>query len=225
MSREIVLDTETTGLDPEEGHRIVEIGCVELINKIKTGKTFHTFINPARYMPRSAEQIHGLTDVFLKDKPFFKDIVDKFLSFIADDKLVIHNAAFDMKFVNHELNLLKLANIKSTRAIDTLTIAKKRFPGARVSLDSLCNRFDISIKKREKHSALLDAELLTEVYQRLTGETQSTISFSEGFGLGVLKANTKEKAYQVARPFSTTPEEDANHENFLKKIKQPMWSN
>ncbi len=176
--REIVLDTETTGLDPFQGDRIVEIGCVELMNHVPTGRTYHQYINPERSMPQEAFEVHGLGDEFLADKPKFAAIADAFLEFIADDKLVIHNAAFDMKFLNAELVRAKRRELARDRAIDTLMIARKRFPGAGNSLDALCRRFGVDNSGRELHGALLDCELLAGVYLELSGGRQPD------FGLG-----------------------------------------
>ena len=175
--REIVLDTETTGLKPEDGHRIVEIGCVELVNHMPTGKTFHCFINPQRDMPVEAEKIHGLSTAFLKDHPIFMQVVDSFLSFIEDSPLVIHNAAFDMKFLNAELDRLCRPVMPLARAVDTLKLARQKFPGAQVTLDALCRRFSIDNTQRTKHGALIDSELLAQVYLELLGGRQTAIAF------------------------------------------------
>ncbi len=176
--REIVLDTETTGLDPFQGDRIVEIGCVELLNHVPTGRTYHQYINPERPMPQEAFEVHGLGDEFLADKPKFVQIVDAFLEFVAEDKLVIHNASFDMKFLNAELVRAKRRELAQDRAVDTLMIARKRYPGAGNSLDALCRRFGVDNSGRELHGALLDCELLAEVYLELRGGRQPD------FGLG-----------------------------------------
>ncbi|MEY4305191.1 MAG: hypothetical protein RIT52_1366 [Pseudomonadota bacterium] len=170
--REIVLDTETTGFEPSEGHRIVEIGAVELENHMPTGKTYHQYINPERGMPREAFEVHGLGDEFLRDKPVFKAIGRAFLDFIGDAKLVIHNAAFDIKFLNFELKLMGLPTIEWSRAIDTLAIARQKFPGSPASLDALCRRFGVDNSAREKHGALLDSEILADVYLELIGGRQ-----------------------------------------------------
>jgi DNA polymerase III subunit epsilon len=162
--REIALDTETTGLDPSSGHRVVEIGCVELMGHVRTGNHFHTYLNPERDMPREAENIHGLSSTFLADKPLFKTIARAFLEFIGDDPLIIHNAAFDLKFLNAELNALDLPLIEFARATDTVLIARRMFPGSPANLDALCKRFNIDTSARTKHGALLDAELLADVY-------------------------------------------------------------
>ena len=184
--REIVLDTETTGLDPAEGHRIVEIGAVELMNHVATGATFHRYINPERPMPPEAEAVHGLGDAFLADKPVFAAVVSDFVAFIADAPLVIHNAAFDMRFLNAELERCGLPHLPAARAVDTVAMARRRFPGSPANLDALCRRFSIDLSAREKHGALLDSELLAEVYLELRGGRQPD------FGLGVSRGKTRE---------------------------------
>lgn len=176
--REIVLDTETTGFDPESGDRIVEIGAVELVGHVATGRTYHQYINPERSMPDEAFQVHGLGDDFLKDKPKFAEVGQAFLDFIGDAKLVIHNAAFDMKFLNAELKWMKLPQLPYTQAIDTLEIARKRFPGSPASLDALCRRFSIDNSSRTLHGALLDSEILAEVYLELIGGRQPDFGLS-----------------------------------------------
>jgi DNA polymerase-3 subunit epsilon len=172
MMREIVLDTETTGLDPEDGHRIVEIAAVELLNHLPTGRVWHQYINPERPMPPEAQQIHGLDDRFLSDKPPFAAVVDAFLGFVAEARLVIHNAAFDMRFLNAELRRSGRSLLPAERALDTLAMARARFPGSPASLDALCRRFGVDNSAREKHGALLDCELLAEVYLELIGGRQ-----------------------------------------------------
>ena len=176
--REIVLDTETTGLDPFEGHRIVEIGAVELFNHLPTGRTYHQYINPDRPMPTEAFEVHGLGDDFLRDKPPFKAIAEDFLAFVGEGQLVIHNAAFDMKFLNAELDRAGLPKIELARATDTLAIARTRFPGAPASLDALCRRFGVDNSARDKHGALLDSEILAEVYLELIGGRQPDFGLS-----------------------------------------------
>ncbi|QFT58270.1 DNA polymerase III subunit epsilon [Sulfitobacter sp. THAF37] len=176
--REIVLDTETTGFDPETGDRIVEIGAVELMGHVATGRTYHQYINPERTMPEEAFQVHGLGDEFLRDKPKFAEIGQAFLDFIGDAKLVIHNAAFDIKFLNAELKWMNLPQIPWEQAIDTLAIAKKRFPGSPASLDALCRRFNIDNSSRTLHGALLDSEILAEVYLELIGGRQPDFALS-----------------------------------------------
>lgn len=177
--REIVLDTETTGFEPSEGHRIVEIGAIELFNLMPTGRTYHQYINPDRAVPKEAFDVHGLGDEFLRDKPRFAAIAQAFIDFIGPDtRLIIHNAAFDMKFLNAELNWAGLATLGSERALDTVAMARRKFPGSPASLDALCRRFGIDNSAREKHGALLDSELLAEVYLELTGGRQPDFALS-----------------------------------------------
>lgn len=178
--REVVMDTETTGLDPADGHRIVEIGAVELVNLLPTGRFYHQYINPERSMPREAEQVHGLSADFLSDKPVFARIAPAFLEFIGDARLVIHNAAFDMRMLNAEFERLGQPKLPMARALDTLEIARTRFPGAQASLDALCRRFGIDNSGREKHGALLDTELLAEVYLELMGGRQQGLGLDPG---------------------------------------------
>lgn len=220
--REIVLDTETTGFEPTEGHRIVEIGAVELMNHMPTGKTFHKYLNPQRAMPKEAFEVHGLGDEFLRDKPLFGAVAADFLAFIGDAQLVIHNAAFDMKFLNAELVATGLPPLPSARATDTLMIARQKFPGSPASLDALCRRFGVDTSAREKHGALLDSEILAEVYLQLIGGRQPD------FGLSTLAKATvsgTEPAAQwrpAARPTPLaprmTPDETAAHQAFVAKM-------
>ena len=176
--REVVLDTETTGFEPADGHRVVEIGCVELMEHLPTGRTYRCYLNPERLVPLESQRVHGLSDEFLADKPKFADIVDEFLEFIGDAALVIHNASFDMKFVNAELHRIGRPPVPYARAIDTIEIAKGKIPGARYSLDELCKRFAIDLSARTKHGALLDAELTAQVYLELLGGRQKKLSLS-----------------------------------------------
>lgn len=176
--REIVLDTETTGLNPDTGDRIVEIGGVELFNHVATGRNYHVYINPQRDMPQEAFAVHGLSTAFLSDKPVFKAVAEDFLAFVGDAKLVIHNASFDMRFLNAELGWAGLPTLPRNQAIDTLDIAKRRFPGANNTLDALCRRFGVDNSGREKHGALLDSELLAEVYLELMGGRQPDLTLA-----------------------------------------------
>ncbi|MFM2356473.1 MAG: hypothetical protein RLZZ528_2209 [Pseudomonadota bacterium] len=177
--REIVLDTETTGFEPSEGHRIVEIGAIELFNHVPTGRNYHQYINPERSMPPEAFEVHGLGDDFLRDKPVFRDIARAFLEFIGEDsRLVIHNAGFDMKFLNAELRAQGFPLIEMARALDTVALARRRFPGSPASLDALCRRFGVDNSGREKHGALLDSELLAEVYLELIGGRQPDLTLT-----------------------------------------------
>src|SRR6476659_1124955 len=186
--REIVLDTETTGLDPLDGHRLVEVGCVELVNRIPSGHTFHAYFNPERGMPAEAFAVHGLSEQFLKDKPFFVETADDLIAFLGDAPLVIHNAAFDLGFLNAELERTGRPLIARERMVDTLLIARRKHPGASNRLDDLCARYAIDSSRRTKHGALLDAELLAEVYAELIGARQATLILSQavlpGRGLG-----------------------------------------
>jgi len=177
--REIVFDTETTGFKPSEGHRLVEIGCVELVNHVPTGEVFHTYINPQRDMPQGAFEVHGLSEEFLADKPLFEHVADDFLAFVGAAPLVAHNASFDMTFINAELSAANKPTLPEEQSVDTLQIARKRFPGAQASLDALCRRFNVDNSSREKHGALLDAELLAEVYLELIGGREPALVLEE----------------------------------------------
>lgn len=179
MLREIVLDTETTGLDPRKGDRLIEIGCIELVNRIPTGKEFHRFINPERDVPAEAEAVHGLSTAFLLDKPLFAAVAQDFLKFISDDALVIHNAAFDVGFLNMELERLRQPAIHMSRVVDTLQLARRKHPAGPNSLDALCKRYGIDNSKRIKHGALMDSLLLADVYVELLGERQASLGLAE----------------------------------------------
>ena len=176
--REIVFDTETTGFEPDDGHRIVEIGCVELIDHFPTGRTFQAYLNPEREVPIESQRVHGLSSEFLADKPLFAAVVEEFLAFIGDAPLVIHNAAFDIKFINAELARLSRPPISLARAIDTIEIAKRKVPGARYSLDELCKRFGVDLTARSKHGALLDADLTAQIYLELVGGRQRGLALA-----------------------------------------------
>lgn len=219
--REVVLDTETTGLDAHSGDRVVEIGCVELINHIPTGETFHTYLNPERSMPEGAFRIHGLSEEFLADKPLFASIAGTFVDFIGEAPLVIHNAEFDVKFLNAELARLDIAPIPMSRTIDTVKMARQRFPGAQANLDALCRRFGIDNSKRDKHGALLDAELLAAVYLELLGGRQA------GLMLGVEVSVTTLEIRRIARPprpHAASEAELAAHRAFLDRfVKNALW--
>ncbi|NRA98276.1 MAG: DNA polymerase III subunit epsilon [Rhodobacteraceae bacterium] len=225
--REIVMDTETTGLDPEAGDRIVEIGGVELINHMPTGRTYHQYINPERSMPAEAFAVHGLGDEFLADKPVFAKIADEFVNFVGDAKLVIHNASFDMKFINAELRWLGKPGIPFEQATDTLAIARKRYPGSPASLDALCRRFGIDNSSRTLHGALLDSEILAEVYLELIGGRQP------GLVLGRQDASAERSTAQMqtvaARPTPLKPrlteKEKAAHAEFLAALPEnALWN-
>lgn len=228
--REICLDTETTGLDPKDGHKIIEIACVELINKVKTGNFFHAYINPRRDVPAEAFKVHGISTEFLKDKPIFDHVAYKFLDFIKDGKLVIHNAAFDMKFLNFELRAIGVEMITSSNVIDTLTMARQKFPGAPASLDALCKRFSIDLSKRTKHGALTDSELLADVYIELMGGAQSGLSFekvSKSLKNDVQEnseANVEKKNMLAKRDFPISEADLEAHKNFItKNFKSNLW--
>lgn len=222
--RQIILDTETTGLDPKQGHRLVEIGCLEVFNYIPTGRVFQVYINPKRDMPVEAFNVHGLSEEFLKDKPLFSDIIDDFLDFIEDCPLVIHNAQFDMKFINHELKSIGKPGIDLNRTIDTLQIARRKFPGAQASLDALCRRFKVDNSTRAKHGALLDAELLAEVYLELCGgrqpdlilPNQTATPFEDG-------AVQIQAAALKPRPHHPSLAELEQHGRLVQKLMNPIW--
>lgn len=218
--REIVLDTETTGLDPLQGHRLVEIGAVELFNHIPTGKTYHSFINPQRDVPREAEAVHGISSEFLKDKPVFAKIADEFLEFIGDTVLIIHNASFDVGFLNAELGFIKRPPILYERIVDTLALAKKRHPMGPNSLDALCKRYGIDIGKRTKHGALLDSELLAGVYLELIGGRQITLTLPKTDNVRHLQTSNATLPTKRSSPLPErlTAEELARHEALVKSL-------
>ncbi|USO01790.1 MAG: DNA polymerase III subunit epsilon [Alphaproteobacteria bacterium] len=222
--REIILDTETTGLDPKSGHRIVEIGCVELFNHLPTGNTYHQYINPQRFMPSEASRIHGITDIFLEDKPLMESVIHDFLTFIGDSPLVIHNAAFDMKFLNAELVWLNLPEIPMVRAIDTLRIARQKFPGSPASLDALCKRFGIDNAMRDKHGALLDSYLLADVYLELIGGRQPNLQLQRSHKTDTDSNLTVTRPYREPRTFPPCPADTANHDAFMRTIANSLWS-
>ena len=223
--RRIALDTETTGLNPLDGHKIVEIGCVELDVNIPTGKEWHTYLNPGRSMPEAAFAVHGLDNNFLSNKPLFKDISIEFLTFIEGAELVIHNARFDVGFLNNELKQANLPIISIEDAIDTVQLARQTIPGAAASLDALCKRFNIDLSQRGKHGALLDAQLLAEVYLELTGGRQSSLvlnppSKKQGFSMEEIQIIEKELTHISVL---LTKEDEAAHDTMLQKIKEPLW--
>ena len=219
--REIVLDTETTGLDPDSGHRVVEIGCVELINHVPTGNSAQWYINPERDMPEKAFQIHGLSSEFLADKPVFADIAGEFVAFLDDAKVVAHNAFFDVKFLNSELAALDRPGIGRDRVIDTIAVARRKIPGAQYSLDALCRRFEIDLSRREKHGALLDAELLAEVYLDLIGGRQPGLRLAAE--QADVQVQRRERETLAPRPHAPSDAELAAHRAFVESLKQPMW--
>jgi len=213
--REIVLDTETTGLRVKDGHRIIEIGCVELINKTRTGNTFHTYLNPQKKIDPMAYVVHGISDEFIIDKPLFSKIAEQFINFIGNSNLIIHNAAFDMQFINQELTLAGRYTLPMYRAIDTLLIARKKFPGAQASLDALCRRFSISLHAREKHGALIDAELLASVYIEMSSGNQGQIKLDATSDTMASFAN--DYPYRV---FDVSIDEMQRHEKIMKLIEK-----
>lgn len=224
--RELVLDTETTGFDPNSGDRIVEIGIVELVNHLPTGETYHVYINPERSMPKDAYEVHGLGDEFLADKPKFREIVDGFLEFVGADPLVIHNASFDMKFLNAELSWLNKPQLPYSQAVDTLEIARKKFPGAQNSLDALCRRFGVDNSGREKHGALLDSELLAEVYLELVGGRQPGFELaSDEYRRSTKTQNLHFVTKRPAPlPSKLTEDEEFAHIEFVKTLSaETIW--
>lgn len=221
--REVVLDTETTGLDPLAGNRVVEIGCIELVNLVATGRSLQLYLNPEMPMPAGAQEVHGLSDEFLADKPLFADKADELLEFLGDAQLVIHNAQFDLGFLNAEL--ARAGKPKLTNAyVDTVSMARRKFPGQRASLDSLCDRFGIDNTKRTKHGALLDSELLAEVYLELSGGRQRDLGLApEMAAAGVQGIVTQTLALRPPRPHAASAAELAAHAEFLNKINEPIW--
>lgn len=232
--REIVLDTETTGLDPKSGHRIIEIGCIELDNLIPTANNFHEYFNPERAVDPGAVAVHGLTDEFLADKPLIATKLEAFMHFIGDAPLVIHNASFDLGFLNAELTRLDLPPLMASRSVDTLALARERYPGAASSLDALCRRFGIDASARTYHGALLDAELLSEVYLELRGGRQPSFGLDEqraammgehAEGLAGLPGGQAARQLREARPHAPSPEELARHRALLDQLERPIWLN
>tara|TARA_R110002096_G_scaffold436105_1_gene668042 strand:- start:43921 stop:44604 length:684 start_codon:yes stop_codon:yes gene_type:complete len=224
--REVVFDTETTGFDPFNGDRIVEIGCVVVEDYLPTGDVYHAYINPERDMPTAAEQVHGLSEEFLKDHPTFGEIVAGFRDFCGDMNLVAHNAEFDMKFINWEMENLGFPSYPASRAVDTLAIARRKFPGANNTLDALCKRFSVDNSSRVKHGALLDAELLAEVYLELMGGRQTGLSLvTEGKNPdSVNPVQPREKIFRSPRAHSASPEELERHKSFIKSIENNLWN-
>lgn len=237
--REIVLDTETTGISAADGHRIIEIGALELVNHSRTGKSLHLYINPERDIEEGAFGVHGISLEFLEDKPLFADIAAELIDFIGDDQMVIHNASFDMGFINAELARLDLPQYPMLRSIDTLAMARKKFPGAQANLNALCRRFEIDNSHRELHGALIDADLLIEVYIELLGGRQPDLSLDPA----IPKSRTPQgdtnpaegsvgeaSGFQIhsgpekfSRPHAPSDDEQAAHDQFLEKIKDPIW--
>lgn len=227
--REIVFDTETTGLDPRNGDRMVEIGCLELVNRVETGATFHAYFNPQRDMPAAAEAVHGLSAAFLADKPLFGALADDLLAFIGDAPLIAHNASFDFGFLNAELAACGRREVSLDRMIDTVAIARRKHPGAKLSLDALCSRYGIDRSHRVKHGALLDAELLAQVYVELTGGRQIGLELAaqaaaqDAGASPALSEAVADRVFRAPRPHSATPEELARHQAFVGQMKSPLW--
>jgi DNA polymerase-3 subunit epsilon len=233
--REIVFDTETTGLDPRSGDRMVEIGCIEVMNRVPTGRTFHAYFNPGRPMPSEAEAVHGLSEVFLSDKPPFAQAVAELLEFLGDAPLVAHNAGFDFAFLDAELGLCGHPPVCRSRMIDTVALARVRHPGAKLSLDALCTRYGIDRSHRVMHGALLDAELLAQVYIELRGGRQIGLELASeaadggpssgiaGGSVGAFIAGLRQRIFRPARPHAASAAEQVAHAAFLKTIDQPLW--
>lgn len=232
--REIVLDTETTGINPHDGHRIIEIGALELINHTPTGVQLHLYINPEREIDAGAFAVHGIGNEFLADKPVFAEVVDEFQAFVGDDMMVIHNASFDVGFINAELQRLGRAPYPMSQAVDTLAMARKKFPGAQANLNALCRRFEIDNAHRDLHGALIDADLLAEVYIELLGGRQPGLSLDPAQlspqnptpenDAAVAGFEISETIPRVSRPHAPTEEERQAHAAFLESIKDPIWN-
>ena len=225
--REIIFDTETTGLNPAGGDRIVEIGCIEIFNRVETGRHFHAYFNPERPMPSEAEAVHGLTNVFLSDKPKFGERAEELLEFLEDSPLVAHNASFDFGFLNHELGHCGRPVICTSRMVDTLVLARTRHPGAKHSLDALCTRFGVDRSQRVKHGALLDAQLLAQVYVELTGGRQIGLGLVADHGQIEVSGDggvvtTREPL--APRPHQAAEEELERHRAFIAKLANPLWA-
>jgi DNA polymerase III subunit epsilon len=228
--REIVFDTETTGLSPANGDRLVEIGCVEMINRVETGRTYHAYFNPERSMPIEAENVHGLSESFLADKPLFEDLVEDLLDFLDDSPLVAHNASFDFAFINHELGACGRLTIPTSRMIDTLALARVRHPGAKHSLDALCTRYGIDRSHRVKHGALLDAQLLAQLYVELTGGRQIGLELASDAMAAAVNSQCSpfhmspgSSKARAARPHEASAAELERHRAFVAKLVDPLW--
>ncbi len=220
--REIVLDTETTGLNYKDDDRIVEIGCIELVNHVATGRTYQTYINPERDVPSEAFQVHGLSREFLSLHPVFAGIFEDFLGFLGDSPLIIHNAEFDMGFLNAELKRLNRPPLNMDRATDTVRLARRKFPGAQASLDALCRRFQIDLSERDLHGALKDARLLAEVYLELVGGRQPGLELSKASRRDSVE--TGQRTARSPRPHAPSAEEEAAHGQFIKALDSPLWN-
>lgn len=226
--REIVFDTETTGLDPRSGDRLVEVGCIEMVNRVPSGAVYHCYFNPERTMPPEAEAVHGLSIMFLSDKPKFAEKAGEFLEFIADSPLVAHNAGFDFGFINNELELCGLEPVSRDRMVDTVAIARRKHPGAKLSLDALCSRYGIDRSHRTKHGALLDAELLAQLYVELQGGRQIGLELAAEARMMTEKAMTVSssvtRVFRSPRPHVASAEELARHAEFMAGFSEPIWS-
>jgi len=225
--REIVFDTETTGLDPQSGDRMVEIGCIELVNRVPTGRTYHAYFNPQRSMPLAAEQVHGLTDAFLADKKCFHEHALELIEFLEDAPLVAHNAQFDFGFLNHELGVCGHPAVSLDRMIDTVALARRRHPGAKHSLDALCTRYGIDRSHRVLHGALLDAELLAQVYVELTGGRQIGLELAADVGHAMIEVaafRPRRREFRAPRPHSASAEELARHKAFVESFNSRAWA-
>jgi DNA polymerase-3 subunit epsilon len=225
--REIVFDTETTGLSPAGGDRMVEIGCIEIYNRVETGRNFHAYFNPERDMPSEAEAVHGLTTIFLSDKPRFAERAEELLEFLEDSPLVAHNAGFDFSFLNFELEQCGRPTVCTRRMVDTLTLARARHPGAKHSLDALCTRFGVDRSHRVKHGALLDAQLLAQIYVELTGGRQiglGLVADSDSFSVDVSGGSVRVREPRVPRPHHAGQEELERHRAFIARLVNPLWA-
>jgi DNA polymerase-3 subunit epsilon len=225
--REIIFDTETTGLDPKSGDRLVEIGCIEMVNRVATGSTFHAYFNPDRDMPAAAEAVHGLSITFLSDKPRFHERAAELIEYLGDSRLVAHNAGFDFGFVNSELEMCGMEPLSRERMIDTVALARVRHPGAKLSLDALCTRYGIDRSHRTLHGALLDAELLAQVYVELTGGRQiglQLVESGEESLVVTVESAQRQRTFRPARPHAASDAERAAHAAFLETVKEPLWN-
>lgn len=228
--REIIFDTETTGFDPATGDRMVEIGCIEMVGRVPTGATFHCYFNPERDMPAGAEQVHGLSNTFLSDKPLFAHKVEELLAFLGDSPLVAHNASFDFGFLNMELDRCQRDRVDTGRMIDTIALARAKHPGAKLSLDALCTRYGIDRSHRTKHGALLDAELLAQLYIELTGGKQIGLELAAenvvagDFGSGSDRLIIVDRPFRALRPHTASVEELARHRAFVDGIEDAIWN-
>ena len=224
--REIIFDTETTGLDPRTGDRMVEIGCIEMVNRVSTGRIFHSYFNPDRDMPAAAEAVHGLSVGFLSDKARFLERAGELLEFIEDSRLVAHNAGFDFGFLNNELEICGLEPVSRSRMVDTVALARVRHPGAKLSLDALCTRYGIDRSHRTRHGALLDAELLAQVYVELTGGRQIGLELAADAVdslVATVAPMVRDRTFRPARAHHASEAELAAHQTFLETIKSPLW--